>query len=128
MIQPQTKLIVADNSGAKIVQCIKVLGGSRKKKASVGDTIVASVKSLRKTSSPTFKSKVDKGSVVKAIVIRTCKEVYRLSGERVSFGDNAVLLINDKGQLLGTRVFGPVQNELRALKNTKLISLASSVI
>ena len=128
MIQQLTKLKVADNSGAKIVQCIKVLGGSRKKFASIGDTIVVSVKTLRKPSGTNIKTKVTKGMVLKAIIVRTRKEFYRKNGNHLRFGDNAVLIINEKGQLLGSRIFGPVQNELRKLKNAKLLSLASSII
>ena len=128
MIQSQTQLKVADNSGAKIVQCIKVLGGSRKKFATIGDTIKVSIKTLRKVSGTNTKAKVTKGMVTKAIVVRTKKEFYRSSGNHLRFSDNAVLIVNEKDQLIGSRVFGPIPNELRELKNTKLLSLAPSII
>ena len=122
MIQMQTYLSVADNSGAKKIQCIKVLGGSRRKYASIGDIIVASVKEALPN------SKVRKGEVHRAVIVRTRKEVGRPDGSYIRFGDNAAVLINPQGQPIGTRVFGPVARELRAKKFMRIISLAPEVL
>jgi large subunit ribosomal protein L14 len=122
MIQMQTKLIAADNSGAKKLQCIKVLGGSRRRYARLGDVIVVSVKE----SIPN--SKVKKGSVVKAVVVRTKKETKRPDGTYVRFDDNSAVLINPANEPIGTRIFGPVARELRAKNFMKIISLAPEVV
>jgi len=122
MIQMQTLLNVADNSGAKKVSCIKVLGGTRKRYARVGDIIVVSVKEAIPN------SKVKKGDVVKAVVVRTIKEIGREDGSYVRFDDNSAVLINEAMEPLGTRIFGPVARELRAKQFMKIISLAPEVI
>jgi large subunit ribosomal protein L14 len=122
MIQMQTYLSVADNSGAKKLQCIKVLGGSRRKYAGVGDIVVASVKEALPH------SKVKKGEVHRCVIVRTVKEIGRRDGSYIRFGDNAAVLINPQGQPIGTRVFGPVARELRAKKFMKIISLAPEVL
>jgi large subunit ribosomal protein L14 len=122
MIQTQTVLNVADNTGAKRIMCIKVLGGSRRKYASLGDVIVASVKEAAPDSS------VKKGQVVRAVVVRTRKERRRPDGSYVKFDDNAAVLIDNSGQPLGTRVFGPVARELRERAFTRIISLAPEVV
>lgn len=122
MIQMQTKLSVADNSGAKKLQCIKVLGGSKRKYASVGDIIVAAVKEALPN------SKVKKGEVHRAVIVRTRKEIARPDGSYIRFGDNAAVLINKQGQPLGTRVFGPVARELRARQFMRIVSLAPEVL
>ena len=122
MIQIQTELAVADNTGAKIVECIKVLGGSKRRYASVGDIIVISVKDAIP------KGKVKKGAVHKAVVVRTRKEIYRNDGSKVQFDNNAVVLTDDKGEPIGTRIFGPVTRELRSRGHTKIISLAPEVL
>lgn len=122
MIQFQTKLKVADNSGAKLVQCIKILGGSGRKVAGVGDTIVIAVKKALPT------GKVRKGEVRRAVVVRTKKSILRNDGSFISFDSNAVVLINSQGTPIGTRIFGPVTKELRVKKLMKIISLASSVL
>ncbi len=121
MIQQETRCIVADNSGAKEVLCIRVLGGTRKRYATLGDTIVVSVKSA------TPGADVKKGSVSKAIVVRTSKEVRRNDGSYIRFDDNAVVLLNNAGEMRGTRIFGPVARELRDM-NMKIISLAPEVL
>jgi large subunit ribosomal protein L14 len=121
MIQQETRCSVADNSGAKEVLCIRVLGGTRKRYASLGDTIVVSVKSALPGSD------VKKGIVSKAIVVRTRKEVRRADGSYIRFDDNAVVLLNNLGEMRGTRIFGPVARELRD-KNMKIISLAPEVL
>jgi large subunit ribosomal protein L14 len=121
MIQQETRCVVADNSGAKEVLCIRVLGGTRKHYATLGDTIVVSVKSA------TPGADVKKGSVSKAIVVRTKKEVRRNDGSYIRFDDNAVVLLNNAGEMRGTRIFGPVARELRDL-NMKIISLAPEVL
>jgi large subunit ribosomal protein L14 len=128
MIQVGTKLRVADNSGAKIVECIRVLGGSGKKIGTIGDVIVVSVKELRSYTGGTMKMKIKKGDVSKAVVLRTAKEFSRKDGSFIRFQDNAVILLNAKKQPLGTRIFGPVLDELRLLKNMKLVSMASSLL
>ena len=122
MIQMQTRLEVADNSGAKKVQCIKVLGGSKRRYASVGDIIVVSVKEALPN------SKVKKGDVKRAVVVRTSKELSRPDGTHIRFDDNAAVLIDPQGQPLGTRIFGPVARELRAGGYMKIISLAPEVL
>ena len=122
MIQMQTKLDVADNSGAKQVQCIKVLGGSKRRTASVGDIIVVSVKEAIP------RGKVKKGEVLKAVIVRTKKEIRRHDGTAIRFDTNAAVLVNANGEPLGTRIFGPVTRELRAKKYMKIISLAPEVL
>jgi large subunit ribosomal protein L14 len=122
MIQMQTILDVADNSGAKKLYCIKVLGGSKRKYAGVGDIIVASVKEAIPN------SKVKKGDVVKAVVVRTAKEIGRLDGSYIRFDDNSGVVINNAKEPVGTRIFGPVARELRAKKFMKIISLAPEVL
>ncbi|MHC1696669.1 MAG: 50S ribosomal protein L14 [Deltaproteobacteria bacterium] len=122
MIQMQTILDVADNSGAKKLYCIKVLGGSKRKYASIGDIIVASVKEAIPN------SKVKKGDVVKAVVVRTAKEIGRPDGSYIRFDDNSGVVINNAKEPVGTRIFGPVARELRAKKFMKIISLAPEVL
>ncbi len=122
MIQMQTVLDVADNSGAKKLYCIKVLGGSKRKYAGIGDIIVASVKEAIPN------SKVKKGDVVKAVVVRTAKELGRPDGTYIRFDDNSGVVINNNKEPLGTRIFGPVARELRAKKFMKIISLAPEVL
>jgi large subunit ribosomal protein L14 len=121
MIQQESRLAVADNSGAKEVLCIRVLGGTRKRYATIGDTIVVSIKSALPA------SEVKKGTVSKAVVVRTRKEVRRPDGSYIRFDDNAVVLLNNLDELRGTRIFGPVARELRD-KYMKIISLAPEVI
>ena len=128
MIQVGTKLRAVDNSGAKIVECIKVLGGSGKKIASTGDSIVVSVKEVRSHTGGNMKMKVTKGDVSKAIVLRVSKEFYRKDGSFVSFNENATVLLNAQKQPLGTRIFGPVLDELRLVKGLKLASMASTLV
>jgi len=122
MIQMQTILNVADNSGAKKVFCVKVLGGSRRKYATVGDVIVVSVKEAIPN------SKVKKGDVMKAVVVRTVKEVRRSDGTFLKFDDNSAVLINNQMEPVGTRIFGPVARELRARQFMRIVSLAPEVI
>jgi len=122
MIQVETKLKVADNSGAKTVQCIKVLGGSKRKYARVGDVIVVSVKEAIPGSN------VKKGSVQKAVVVRTVKEFGRKDGSFIRFSDNAAVVINDNGEPRGTRIFGPVARELREKGFMRIVSLAPEVL
>ncbi len=122
MIQMQSNLEVADNSGAKRVQCIKVLGGSKRRFAGVGDVIVVSVKEA----SP--KGKVKKGDVHKAVIVRTAKDINRADGSTIRFDSNAAVLINNNQEPIGTRIFGPVVRELRAKKHMKIISLAPEVL
>ena len=122
MIQIQTELNVADNTGAKIVECIKVLGGSKRRYASIGDNIVVSVKDAIPN------AKVKKGTVHRAVVVRTKKSIYRNDGSNVKFDNNAVVITDEKGEPLGTRIFGPVTRELRAKGQTKIISLAPEVL
>ena len=121
MIQMQTVLDVADNSGAKKLYCIKVLGGSKRKYAGIGDIIVASVKEAIPN------SKVKKGDVVKVVVVRTAKELGRPDGTYIRFDDNAVVLLNAAGEMRGTRIFGPVARELRD-NYMKIVSLAPEVL
>ena len=122
MIQQESTLNVADNSGAKKVYCIRIVGGSKRKVATVGDILTVSVKEAIPN------SKVAKGSVMKAVIVRTAKEVGRPDGSYIRFDDNAAVLINDAGEPLGTRVFGPVARELRAKNFMKIISLAPEVL
>ena len=122
MIQTETNLSIADNSGAKRVQCIKVLGGSKRRYAAVGDVIVVSVKEAAP------RGKVKKGDIHKAVIVRTAKEVYRQDGSSIRFDRNAAVLINNNGEPIGTRIFGPVTRELRAKKYMKIISLAPEVL
>ncbi|MBF0568406.1 50S ribosomal protein L14 [Candidatus Magnetominusculus dajiuhuensis] len=122
MIQVETVLDVADNSGAKKVQCIKVLGGSRRRYARIGDIIVVAVKEAIP------ESNVKKGSKAKAVVVRTRKETRRLDGTYIRFAQNAAVLINAAGEPIGTRIFGPVARELRWKEFTKIISLAPEVL
>jgi large subunit ribosomal protein L14 len=122
MIQMQTVLNVADNSGAKKVACIKVLGGSKRRYAGVGDVIVVSVKEAIPN------SKVKKGDVMKAVVVRTAKETRRQDGSFLKFDDNSAVLINNQLEPVGTRIFGPVARELRAKQFMKIISLAPEVL
>jgi len=122
MVQTQTVLDVADNSGARRVLCIKVLGGSRRKYASLGDIIVVSVKEA----SPN--SKVKKGDVMKAVIVRTAKEVGRADGSYIKFDSNSAVLIDNQREPIGTRIFGPVARELRAKQFMKILSLAPEVL
>ena len=122
MIQMQTILDVADNSGAKKVGCIKILGGTRRRYASLGDVIVVSVKDAIPN------SKIRKGEVVRAVIVRTRKEVGRPDGSFIKFDDNSAVLINPQGDPIGTRIFGPVARELRAKKFMKIVSLAPEVL
>lgn len=122
MIQSHTNLKVIDNSGARSVQCIKVLGGSKRKVASVGDIIVVAIKE----SIP--KGKVKKGEVRRAVIVRTKKEISRKDGSYIRFDENAVVLVNPQNVPISTRIFGPVSRELRNKKFMKIISLAPSVI
>ncbi len=122
MIQMQTVLDVADNSGAKKVMCIKVLGGSKRKYASVGDVIVVSIKDAIPN------SKVKKGSVARAVIVRTSRELRRPDGSYIKFDNNSAVLIGADGEPIGTRIFGPVARELRARKFMKIVSLAPEVI
>ncbi|MFC6200256.1 50S ribosomal protein L14 [Ponticaulis profundi] len=122
MIQMQTNLMVADNSGARRVQCIKVLGGAKRRYASVGDVIVVSVKEAIP------KGRVKKGDVRKAVVVRVSKDIMRPDGTAIRFDTNAAVLINNNGEPIGTRIFGPVPRELRAKNHMKIISLAPEVL
>jgi len=122
MIQTETVLDVADNSGARRVLCIKVLGGSRRRYASLGDVIVVSVKEA----SPN--SKVKKGDVLKAVIVRTAKEVGRADGSYIKFDSNSAVLIDNQREPVGTRIFGPVARELRAKQFMKILSLAPEVL
>ena len=122
MIQVESRLQVADNSGAREVLCIRVLGGTRRRYASVGDIIVVAVKSAIPT------SEVKKGSVSKALIVRTKKEVRRQDGSYIRFDDNACILLNNAGEMRGSRIFGPVARELRATDYTKVVSLAPEVL
>ena len=122
MIQMQTNLDVADNSGARRIQCIKVLGGSKRKYASVGDIIVVSVKEAIP------RGRVKKGDVRRAVVVRTSKEVRRKDGTAIRFDSNAAVMLSNSGEPIGTRIFGPVVRELRAKNFMKIISLAPEVL
>ena len=122
MIQMQSNLDVADNSGARRVQCIKVLGGSKRKVAGVGDVIVVSVKEAIP------RGRVKKGEVLKAVIVRTAKEIRRVDGSAIRFDKNAAVLINNQNEPIGTRIFGPVTRELRAKRFMKIVSLAPEVL
>lgn len=122
MIQMQSRLRVADNTGAKELMCIKVLGGSKRRYASIGDVIVASVKEAAPN------SRIRSGEVVRAVVVRTAKEIGRDDGTYIKFDENAAVLIDTKHEPLGTRIFGPVGRELRARQFIKIISLAPEVL
>lgn len=122
MIQQESRLVVADNSGAKEVLCIRVLGGTKKNYATIGDKIVVTVKST----SP--QGGIRQGTISKAVVVRTKKEVRRNDGSYIRFSDNAVVLINDNGEPRGTRVFGPIARELRDKASAKIVSLAPEVL
>ncbi len=122
MIQMQTNLDIADNSGARRVMCIKVLGGSKRRYAGVGDTIVVSIKEAIP------RGRVKKGDVVKAVVVRTSKDIQRADGSVIRFDTNAAVLVDAKGEPTGTRIFGPVPRELRAKRHMKIVSLAPEVL
>jgi len=122
MIQVQTELMVADNTGAKKIECIKVLGGSKRRYASIGDIIVVAVKEAIP------RGKVKKGSVHKAVVVRVKKGIHRNDGSKVRFDNNAAVLTDEKGEPIGTRIFGPVTRELRNRGQMKIISLAPEVL
>ncbi len=122
MIQVESSLEVADNSGAKLVACIKVLGGSHRRYASVGDIIMVSVKDAMPH------SKVKKGEVMQAVIVRTAKELRRPDGSYIKFDTNAAVLLNKQGDPIGTRIFGPVARELRAKNFMKIVSLAPEVL
>ncbi len=122
MIQQMTELQVADNSGAKLLRCIKVLGGTKRRYAGVGDIIVVSIREAMP------KAKVKKGDVKKAVIVRTKKEIKRSDGSTIKFDENSAVLISDQGEPIGTRIFGPVARELRARKYVKIISLAPEVL
>jgi large subunit ribosomal protein L14 len=122
MIQQESRLSVADNSGAKEVMCIRVLGGTKKKYASVGDKIIVAIKNAIPSGN------VKKGSVAKAVVVRTKKEIRRADGSYIRFDDNAVVLLNSAGEMSGTRIFGPVARELREKQFMKIVSLAPEVL
>ena len=122
MIQMQSKLDVADNSGAKTVQCIKVLGGSKRRTASVGDVVVVSIKEAIP------RGRVKKGEILKAVIVRTKKEIRRADGSAIRFDSNAAVLVNAQGEPIGTRIFGPVTRELRNRGQMKIISLAPEVL
>ena len=122
MIQMQTNLDVADNSGARRVQCIKVLGGSNRMSAGIGDTIVVSVKEAIP------RGRVKKGDVMRAVIVRTAKEIRRNDGSVIRFDRNAAVLVNNSGEPVGTRIFGPVTRELRATNHMKIVSLAPEVL
>ena len=122
MIQAESRLDIADNSGAKEVLCVKVLGGSKRRFASVGDIIAVTVKDAMP------KGKVKKGTIHKAVIVRTKKELQRADGSTIKFDSNAAVLINNQGEPVGTRIFGPVCRELRHRKQMKIISLAPEVL
>lgn len=122
MIQVETQLGVADNSGARRVQCIKVLGGSKRRYARIGDIIVVSIKDAMP------KGKVKKGDVARAVVVRTSKELQRKDGSAIRFDNNAAVIIDKKNEPVGTRIFGPVARELRAKSFMKIVSLAPEVL
>ena len=122
MIQMQSNLDVADNSGAQLVQCIKVLGGSHRRTANIGDVIVVSIKKAMP------RGKVKKGDVHRAVIVRTAHGLSRQNGEKIRFDGNAVVLINKQGEPIGTRIFGPVTRELRGKGYMKIISLAPEVL
>jgi large subunit ribosomal protein L14 len=122
MIQQESRLAVADNSGAKEVLCIRVLGGTKKRYATIGDKIVVTVKNALPSGN------IKKGTVVKAVIVRTKKENRRPDGSYIRFDDNAVVLLNNAGEMIGTRIFGPVARELREKQYMKIVSLAPEVL
>ena len=122
MIREQSRLDVADNSGARRVECIKVLGGSRRRTATIGDIIVVAVKEAIP------RGRVKKGDIHKAVIVRTAREIHRADGTAIRFDRNAAVLINPQGEPIGTRIFGPVTRELRAKNQMKIISLAPEVL
>ena len=122
MIQVETNLEIADNSGARRVQCIKVLGGSKRRYASVGDVIVVTIKEAIP------RGRVKKGEVMRAVVVRTAKDIHRSDGSAIRFDKNAAVLIDKQGEPIGTRIFGPVTRELRLKRFMKIISLAPEVL
>ena len=122
MIQHMTELEVADNTGAKLLRCIKVLGGSKRRYASVGDVIVVSVREAMP------RAKVKKGDVKKAVIVRTKKSLKRADGSTIRFDKNSAVIVSDQGEPLGTRIFGPVARELRAKNYMKIVSLAPEVL
>jgi len=122
MIQQESRLAVADNSGAREVLCIRVLGGTKRRYASIGDQIVVTVKNALPSGN------IKKGAVTKAVVVRTKKEVRRQDGSYIRFDDNAVVLLNTAGEMVGTRIFGPVARELREKQYMKIVSLAPEVL
>tara|TARA_B100000686_G_C16245170_1_gene691668 strand:+ start:239 stop:637 length:399 start_codon:yes stop_codon:yes gene_type:complete len=122
MINVETNLEVADNSGARRVQCIRILGGSRRRSASIGDVIVVTVKEAIP------RGRVKKGDIHKAVVVRTAKEIHRTDGTSIRFDRNAAVLINPQGEPIGTRIFGPVTRELRGRRFMRIISLAPEVL
>ena len=122
MIQVETNLLVADNSGARRIQCIKVLGGTKRRYASVGDVIVVTIKEAIP------RGRVKKGEITKAVVVRTAKDIRRPDGSAIRFDSNAAVLINPQGEPIGTRIFGPVTRELRSKRYMKIISLAPEVL
>jgi large subunit ribosomal protein L14 len=122
MIQQESRLIVADNSGAREVLCIRVLGGTKRRYASVGDLIIVTIKDALPSGN------IKKGTVSKAVVVRTNKEIRRSDGSYIRFDDNAVVLLNQAGEMIGTRIFGPIARELRDKKYMKIVSLAPEVL
>lgn len=122
MIQQESRLAVADNSGAKEVLCIRVLGGTKRRYASIGDQIVVTVKNALPSGT------IKKGAVATAVVVRTKKEIRRVDGSYIRFDDNAVVLLNQAGEMMGTRIFGPVARELREKQFMKIVSLAPEVL
>jgi len=122
MIQMQTTLNVADNSGAKKLVCIKVLGGSKRKYATIGDVVIVSIREAMPN------SKVKKGDVARAVIVRTAKEIARQDGSYIRFDNNSAVLVNNQNEPVGTRIFGPVARELRAKKFMKIVSLAPEVL
>lgn len=122
MIQQESRLAVADNSGAKEVLCIRVLGGTKRRYASIGDEVVVTVKSAIPSGN------IKKGAVAKAVVVRTKKEIRRTDGSYIRFDDNACVLLNQAGEMMGTRIFGPVARELREKQFMKIVSLAPEVL
>ena len=122
MVQPQTRLKVADNTGAKVIMCIRVLGGSFRRSGNIGDVIIASVNSAIPGGS------VKKGDVIKAVIVRTSKGLQRPDGSSIKFDDNAAVIIDEQGQPKGTRIFGPIARELRDKGYMKIISLAPEVL
>jgi large subunit ribosomal protein L14 len=122
MIQQESRLTVADNSGAKEVLCIRVLGGTARRYASIGDKIVVTVKNALPSGT------IKKGTVIKAVVVRTTKEIRRNDGSYIRFDDNACVLLNNAGEMVGTRIFGPVARELRDKQYMKIVSLAPEVL